>query len=267
VLQSMGLSGKSTDSHLCLVWHGTLVLCALTALSLITHFKGCLKHPGASLRAPSQITWGLENVRVVVIAGPPAAGKGTQCERIASKHGLVHISVGDILRENVKNGTELGIKAKLYMDAGKLVPSKLIVDVVKQRLVKDDVKKNGCLLDGFPRTPDQAKAMLDAGLKVHRFLLLKVPDDTVVQRGCGRRLDPQTGEIYHLRFRPPPEDIMLRLVHRNDDQENKIRARLETYHAQVDGVVPFFSDNTAEIDGTASPDHVFDLISESLDCL
>ncbi|CAL1165718.1 unnamed protein product [Cladocopium goreaui] len=163
-----------------------------------------------------------------VIAGPPAAGKGTQCEKIKDKYGFVHISTGDILRENVKKGTELGKKAKGFMDSGApgakvvtLVPSELIVDLVKDRLLQDDVKEKGCLLDGFPRAPDQAQAMVDAGLDVEKFLVIKVPDDTLVERGCGRRLDPETGEIYHLKFRPPPEEAVDRLIHRSDDQDRR----------------------------------------------
>merc|ERR1712241_1311129 len=109
---------------------------------------------------------------VVVIAGPPAAGKGTQCDKIKEKFGYVHISTGDILRENVKKGTELGKRAKPFMDAGKLVPSDLLVDLVKDRLQQPDILARGCLLDGFPRAPDQAQAMLDANLKVERFILI-----------------------------------------------------------------------------------------------
>lgn len=204
---------------------------------------------------------------LVVIAGPPAAGKGTQCEKIKAKYGYVHISTGDILRENVKNGTELGLKAKEYMDSGALVPSELIVDLVKDRLTKDDVKEKGCLLDGFPRAPDQAQAMVDAGLKVQKFLLIKVPDDTLVERGCGRRLDPESGEIYHLKFRPPPADIVDRLVHRSDDQEDKIRARLNAYHSQIDGILPYFKEVVSEVDGTSKPDEVFELVTSSLDTM
>jgi len=204
---------------------------------------------------------------LVVIAGPPAAGKGTQCEKIKEKYGYVHISTGDILRENVKNGTELGLKAKGFMDSGALVPSELIVDLVKDRLEQDDVKEKGCLLDGFPRAPDQAEAMVEAGLKVQKFLVIKVPDDTLVERGCGRRLDPETGDIYHLKFKPPPEDIVDRLVHRSDDQEEKIRARLEAYHSQIDGITPFFKDVVFDIDGTGKPDDVFSQVTEGLDSL
>merc|ERR1711920_1153245 len=131
------------------------------------------------------------------------------------------------------------MKAKEYMDSGALVPSELIVDLVKDRLAKDDVSEKGCLLDGFPRAPDQAQAMVDAGLKVERFLLIKVPDDTLVERGCGRRLDPETGEIYHMKFKPPPMEIQERLV---------------PYHQQIDGILPYFKDVVVEVDGTAKPD-------------
>merc|ERR1712176_213505 len=168
----------------------------------------------------------------VVIAGPPAAGKGTQCDKIKEKFGFVHISTGDILRENVKNGTELGMKAKTYMDAGDLVPSDLLIDLVKDRLAQPDVQARGALLDGFPRAPDQAQAMKDAGMKVDQFILINVPDDTLVERGVGRRLDPETGAIYHMTFKPPPEEIVERLVHRNDDHEDQIRNRLGKFHAQ-----------------------------------
>merc|ERR1719401_2479329 len=186
---------------------------------------------------------------------------------LARKYGYVHISTGDILRENVKNETDLGLQAKDFMDRGALVPSELIVDLVKDRLTKDDVKEKGCLLDGFPRAPDQAQAMVDAGLKVERFLLIKVPDDTLVERGCGRRLDPETGEIYHLKFKPPPEEVVDRLVHRSDDQEDKIRARLGAYHSQIDGILPFFDKVVVEVDGTGKPDDVFSLVAAGLDNL
>merc|ERR1711972_571765 len=139
-----------------------------------------------------------------------------------------------------------------------------IVDLVKDRLTQDDVKEKGCLLDGFPRAPDQAEAMVDAGLKVQRFLLIKVPDDTLVERGCGRRLDPETGDIYHLKFKPPPEDIVDRLVHRSDDQEEAIRNRLSIYHEQVDSIVPCFKDVVANIDGTGTPAEVTKLVFAAL---
>merc|ERR1712039_974657 len=153
------------------------------------------------------------------------------------------------------------------MDAGALVPSELLVDIVKDRLAQADVQEKGCLLDGFPRAPDQAQAMVDAGLEVEKFLLIEVPDEDLVVRGCGRRLDPETGDIYHLKFKPPPEDIVDRLVHRSDDQEEAIRNRLKIYRDQVNGIVPFFKEVVSEIDGTGKPDAVFDLVQASLDSM
>lgn len=201
---------------------------------------------------------------LVVIAGPPAAGKGTQCEKIKGLYGFVHLSTGDLLRDNVKQGTELGVKAKAFMDKGELVPSELIIDIVKARLGSHDVLAQGCLLDGFPRTADQAGAMVEGGLRVNAFLLIEVPDDDLVERGCGRRLDPETGEIYHLKFRPPPAEIAHRLVHRSDDQEDKIRTRLRAYHDQVSAILPYFPGVVTRVNGATSPDNVFAEIREAL---
>mmetsp|Transcript_299 Transcript_299/g.640 ORF Transcript_299/g.640 Transcript_299/m.640 type:complete len:451 (+) Transcript_299:142-1494(+) len=194
---------------------------------------------------------------IVIISGPPASGKGTQCELIKEKFGYVHISTGDILRDNVKKETELGKKAKTYMDSGALVPDDLLIDLVKNRLQEQDIKEHGCLLDGFPRTPAQAKAMKDAGLEANIFLLVEVPDDVLVERGVGRRLDPDTGDIFHLKFKPPPDSILARLVHRSDDHEDKIRARLEAYHSQIEGILGYFEPVLKRIDGNTKPDDVF----------
>lgn len=204
--------------------------------------------------------------QVVVIAGPPAAGKGTQCMKVRSKYELVHFSVGDVLREQVARGTDLGLQAKMCMDRGALVPSALILDLVRERLEERDVQQQGCLLDGFPRTPAQAEAMEELGLRVNKFLLIEVPDDTLVERGCGRRLDPQTGEIYHLKFKPPPsKEILGRLVCRSDDQAEMIRKRLKAYHEELEGILPFFEGVVFRVDGTGSPEEVFALVSAALD--
>jgi len=202
---------------------------------------------------------------LVVIAGPPAAGKTTLCKRIKKENGWVHIATGSMLREHVKNATEIGIAAKEYMDAGELVPSELVVDLVKHRVLQDDTEHRGCLLDGFPRSPTEAQGLLDAGLNVTKFLLIEVPDAIAVDRSNGRRLDPESGEIYHLKFVPPPEEAVSRLVHRNDDQESKMRTRLQIYRSSIYGILPFFEDVTVTVDGTGTPDDVFDLVMASLD--
>jgi len=241
---------------------GVLFLLAAGARSLSARKGAALQ----GSRQPSQaVARQAAKAPLVVIAGPPAAGKGTQCEKIKEKFGYVHISTGDILRANVKEGTELGKKAEEYMTAGKLVPSELIVDLVKDRLAKPDVLEKGCLLDGFPRAPDQAKAMCDAGIEVDKFVLIEVPDDVLVERGCGRRLDPETGDIYHLKFKPPPAEIVDRLVHRSDDQEESIRNRLAIYHDQVNGILPFFESAVVKIDGLPKPAEVTEKVFAALE--
>eukprot|EP00405_Crypthecodinium_cohnii_P015151 CAMPEP_0206445410 /NCGR_PEP_ID=MMETSP0324_2-20121206/15491_1 /ASSEMBLY_ACC=CAM_ASM_000836 /TAXON_ID=2866 /ORGANISM="Crypthecodinium cohnii, Strain Seligo" /LENGTH=433 /DNA_ID=CAMNT_0053913619 /DNA_START=90 /DNA_END=1391 /DNA_ORIENTATION=+ len=206
--------------------------------------------------------------KVVCIAGPPAAGKGTQCEKIVAQFGLVHVSTGDILRDHVKRGTALGKKAKEYMDQGLLVPDDLITNLVTDRLQEPDVIANGCLLDGFPRSAKQATSLIDAGINIHKFIRIDVPDEILIERGVGRRLDPQTGAIYHLQHDPPPPEVQHRLVHRSDDQEETIRGRLRAYHSQLQGVMAAMNETTAEVllaDGTPSPERVFDALRDFLE--
>eukprot|EP00927_Polykrikos_kofoidii_P056293 TRINITY_DN50446_c0_g1_i1.p1 TRINITY_DN50446_c0_g1~~TRINITY_DN50446_c0_g1_i1.p1 ORF type:complete len:337 (+),score=36.98 TRINITY_DN50446_c0_g1_i1:246-1256(+) len=215
--------------------------------------KGTTNQGGCNTSAP-----------LVIIAGPPAAGKGTQCNKIKELFGYIHVSTGDLIRANVRQGTELGRNAEKYVDAGELVPTSLIVDLVKERLMADDVRQRGCLLDGFPRTIDQAQVMFDAGIKVDKFIRIIAPDDLLVERGCGRRVDPENGEIYHLKFRPPPPEVEARLVHRSDDREEAIRHRLRVYNERINAVSTVFHDVLVDVDGTQAPDEVFDSIKTSL---
>ena len=165
----------------------------------------------------------------IIIAGAPGSGKGTQCEFIVKKYGVVHISTGDILREQVKAGTALGKEAQEYMSKGALVPDSVVIGMVKSKLSESEVKAKGWLLDGFPRTAAQAKAMADIGIKADAFVQLEVPNSVLVERICLRRTDPVTGKIYHLKFNPPPADVVSRLVHRSDDNEESLRERLKQY--------------------------------------
>lgn len=187
----------------------------------------------------------------IIIAGAPASGKGTQCEFIVEKFGVVHISTGDALRAQVKAGTDLGKLAKEYMDKGGLVPDDVMIGIVKSRLAESDCKEKGWLLDGFPRTGVQAQAMEDAGIKAEKFLLLNVPDQVLIERCVGRRSDPDTGKIYHLKFNPPPADeaIQKRLVHRSDDTEEAMVKRIEQYKTNVDAIKGFYKPITKEFDG------------------
>ncbi|KAL4439685.1 hypothetical protein ABPG75_002686 [Micractinium tetrahymenae] len=201
----------------------------------------------------------------VMIAGAPAAGKGTQCAKIVEKYGLVHISAGDLLRAEVAAGTPAGKKAKSFMDNGDLVPNEVVVEMVKNKLAEDEVLQKGWLLDGYPRSGEQAEAIEKEGIRPDVFLLINVPDELLIDRVVGRRSDPETGEIYHLTFKPPPPEIVPRLVQRSDDTEEKARNRLRTYHANVDAVIGYYKDQLVEIDGTQSMDAVFESIQVAID--
>eukprot|EP00571_Detonula_confervacea_P014712 CAMPEP_0172298468 /NCGR_PEP_ID=MMETSP1058-20130122/1111_1 /TAXON_ID=83371 /ORGANISM="Detonula confervacea, Strain CCMP 353" /LENGTH=289 /DNA_ID=CAMNT_0013007743 /DNA_START=10 /DNA_END=879 /DNA_ORIENTATION=+ len=202
----------------------------------------------------------------LIIAGAPASGKGTQCEIIKEKYGVVHLSTGDMLRAAVAAGTDVGKQAKDFMDAGKLVPDEVIIGVVKDRLDESDCVESGWLLDGFPRTPAQAEALADAGVTADCFIFLNVPDEVLVERVVGRRTDPETGKIYHMTFSPPTdEDILARLEQRSDDTEEKVKVRLEQFHANVDAVKGSYTDISVEVDGTQKPEEVSATVMKSIE--
>lgn len=204
----------------------------------------------------------------LIIAGAPASGKGTQCELIKEKYGVVHLSTGDMLRAAVAAGTDVGKQAKDFMDSGKLVPDEVIIGVVKDRLEESDCAESGWLLDGFPRTPAQAEALADAGVSADCFIFLNVPDDVLVERVVGRRTDPETGKIYHMTFSPPEdEEVLARLEQRSDDTEEKVKVRLEQFHANVEAVKGSYTDIAVEVDGTRKPDEVSATIMESIDAV
>ena len=160
----------------------------------------------------------------VIIAGPPGVGKGTQCGLIVQKYGLLHLSSGDILRAEVAAGSEVGVEAKGYMEAGELVPDRLIVSMVLKALATPEARKKGWLLDGFPRNALQAQ-MLQAGgaAQPHIYLDLAAPEAEILRRLTGRRSDPDTGAVYHLQDRPPPEEAAERCVQRAEDSEEMAR--------------------------------------------
>ena len=179
----------------------------------------------------------------IIMLGAPGAGKGTQAKKIAEKYSIPHISTGDIFRANIKNGTELGKKAKTYMDQGLLVPDELVVDLVVDRVNQDDCA-NGYVLDGFPRTIPQAEA-LDEIARIDCALSLEVADDVIEKRMTGRRVCLRCGATYHVEANPPRvKDVCDicgdKLVIRSDDQAEVVRHRLETYHEQTEPLKGYY---------------------------
>ena len=179
----------------------------------------------------------------LIFIGPPGAGKGTQAEAIINEFKIPQISTGDIIRAAIRDDTPLGKEFKSYTDAGKLVPDDLVNRMVDDRLKQDDCKQ-GFLLDGFPRTVAQAEAldgMLQAmDRKLGHVLLLEVADDILVERITGRRSDPETGRVYHVKFDPPPADVAPRLIQRSDDTEEVLRQRLGEYHEKTAPLIPYY---------------------------
>ncbi|MDO5520747.1 MAG: adenylate kinase [bacterium] len=210
----------------------------------------------------------------IVMLGAPGAGKGTQAKKIAEKYQLPHISTGDIFRANIKNGTELGQKAKTYMDQGLLVPDELVVDLVVDRLKQEDCK-NGYILDGFPRTIPQAEA-LDAALKAINETMdyainVEVPDENIINRMSGRRACVSCGATYHLQFNPTKTEGVCdacgsELILRDDDKAETVKKRLDVYHDQTQPLIDYYKNAgiLVDVDGTVDMNDVFNAIVQIL---
>ena len=181
----------------------------------------------------------------LIIMGAPGAGKGTQSENISAKFNIPAISTGDILRSAIKNGTELGKQAKSYIDAGKLVPDAVVIDIIKEHLATDACK-NGFILDGFPRSIPQAEALDAMGVQIDAVLSLEVPDETIVTRMSGRRTCPGCGASYHVLYKPSAKaDVCDKcgadLVIRADDKPETVLNRLKTFHEQTEPVKSYYA--------------------------
>jgi adenylate kinase len=195
----------------------------------------------------------------LILLGGPGAGKGTQANFIKEKFQIPQISTGDMLRAAVKAGSELGKKAKEYMDSGGLVPDEVIIGLVKERIQEDDCVK-GFLFDGFPRTIPQADAMKDAGVAIDAVVEIDVPDEEIIKRMSGRRAHLASGRTYHVIYNPPKEegkdDITGEpLVQRDDDKEETVKKRLDVYHAQTEPLVDYYKkwETSGE---AAAPKHI-----------
>lgn len=201
----------------------------------------------------------------MMISGAPASGKGTQCELIVQKFGLMHISTGDILRAEISAGSEIGNKAKEFMNSGRLVPDEIVTAMVTARLSCEDATEKGWLLDGYPRTLSQAESLQKLQIRPDIYLILDVPDEILIDRCIGRRLDPETGKIYHLKYFPPEtEEIEGRLVIRPDDTEEKVKQRLEIYKRNAEAIAPVYLNITKKIDGSRPKEEIFEKISSLL---
>ncbi len=203
----------------------------------------------------------------IIMLGAPGAGKGTQAKRIAEKYGIPHISTGDIFRANIKNQTELGRKAKSYMDQGALVPDELTLELIMDRFTNDDCK-NGYVLDGFPRTIPQAealtKALADKQDAVDYAINVDVPDEAIVSRMSGRRACLACGGTYHIKFNPTKVEGVCdacggELVLRNDDKPETVQKRLDVYHEQTQPLIDYYQTQNIlkEVDGTLPMEDVF----------
>ena len=217
----------------------------------------------------------------LILLGGPGAGKGTQANLVKDRYQIPQISTGDMLRAAQKEGTELGLKAKAYMDAGKLVPDDVIIGLVKERIKEPDCER-GFLFDGFPRTIPQADAMKEAGVPIEAVVDIDVPDGEIIKRMSGRRVHLASGRTYHIVFNPPKEEgkddeTGEPLIQRDDDKEETVHKRLDVYHAQTEPLVDYYKDweksgesaapKYIRIDGVGKVEEIRDQIYAALDNL
>ena len=211
----------------------------------------------------------------LIILGPPGAGKGTQAAFISSEQNIPHISTGDMLREAIKNGTELGLQAKAIMDAGNLVSDDLIIELVKERISQSDCER-GFLFDGFPRTIPQAEALIQNNVEIHGVIELVVADEEIIKRMSGRRIHLASGRTYHVDFNPPKkagidDETGEDLVIRKDDEPKTVKDRLKVYWTQTQPLIEYYSNSKnfsdlkyLSVDGTLTVDEIKKNIKEFL---
>lgn len=210
----------------------------------------------------------------IVLLGPPGAGKGTQAKSISNRYSIPHISTGDIFRKNISENTPLGIEAKKHIDKGQLVPDEVTINMVKDRLQQEDCKQ-GYLLDGFPRTVQQAEALqeflYDRNENINTALLIEVPTGFILERMTGRRVCPSCGASYHIKFNPPTVigkcDVCgSDVIQRKDDAEETVSERLDVYEKQTQPLIDFYKERNllSVVDGTKAINEVFEGICDIL---
>lgn len=213
----------------------------------------------------------------IVFLGPPGAGKGTQAETISKKKNIPHISSGNLLRESVESGTETGIKAQNYIEKGLLVPDQIVVDIIKERIIRND-SRDGFILDGFPRTLSQAQVLdemlRNLGCRLDLVLYFAISKENVVLRLSGRRICGTCGANYHMTFVPPAKDKICdkcggKLNQRADDKLETVLERLRVYHEQTEGLIKYYKDNgiLREITSDVDIGRVTESILENIDCV
>ena len=211
----------------------------------------------------------------LIILGPPGAGKGTQAAFIASEQNIPHISTGDMLREAIKNGTELGLQAKAVMDSGNLVSDELIIELVKERISQEDCK-TGFLFDGFPRTIPQAEALQENNVDINGVIELVIADEEIIKRMSGRRIHLASGRTYHVDFNPPKksgldDETGEELIIRKDDEPETVKERLKVYWTQTQPLIEYYSNfkNASDfkyltVDGTLTVEEIKNNIKDFL---
>jgi adenylate kinase len=211
----------------------------------------------------------------LIILGPPGAGKGTQAAFIASEQNIPHISTGDMLREAIKNGTELGLQAKAVMDSGNLVSDELIIELVKERISQEDCK-NGFLFDGFPRTIPQAEALQENNIDINGVIELVIADEEIIESMSGRRIHLASGRTYHVDFNPPKkpgldDETGEELIIRKDDEPETVKDRLKVYWTQTQPLIEYYSNfkNASDfkyltVDGTLTVEEIKNNIKDFL---
>ncbi len=212
---------------------------------------------------------------ILILLGAPGVGKGTQGALISKEYGIPQISTGDILRSEVKNETELGKKAKAYMEKGELVPDDVIIEMMEKRIKEDDCK-NGFILDGFPRTVAQAEAfdrmLAKNGLELDKVILIDVPEEEIIDRLTGRRICPNCGAVYHIKNNPPKVEGVCdrcgsKLIQRDDDREDVVRKRLEVYKKSTMPLIDYYTKTSklVKVDGTGDIEEIFARIKKILE--